>query len=108
MIKKEKHFYEIMKIISDLDPENQKNLANMLEKDAEELRVNLAKLVENALKTMVEEKPNINLIHVYDKVKTKNALVNDNEIQNKELEELLASCNDLLAEVGDVGKRRAS
>ena len=103
---KNDNLYEVIRIISSLGPEDQKRMAAILQKNMEELKVNLPRMVEEALQVMVKESPNPNLKQVYDRVKTRNIL--DLEAKKKaeqeqkeinEMEELLKSADDLISQV---------
>ena len=103
---KNDNFYEVIKIISSLGPDDQKRMAALLQKRMDELKVNLPQIVESALEIMVMENPNPNLKQVYNRVKTQNILdFEAKERAEKEKQELermdalLKSANDLISQV---------
>lgn len=103
---KNDNFYEVIKIISSLGPDDQKRIATLLQKRMDELKVNLPQIVESALEVMVMENPNPNLKQVYNRVRTQNILdleaKKKAEKEKQELERmdaLLKSANDLISQV---------
>lgn len=96
MAKKDSNYVQLARILATLESEEQKRLAELLEKNMEELKINFSQIIENALMVMVKENPTPNVKIAYDRVKSKNALIQEEKQQDKSLEKLLQECDEIV------------
>ena len=73
-IEKNSNNYKIIEIISSLEPDDLKRMYFFIQADVEMAKVNFPGIVERSLGQMVVEKPNPQLLNVYNQVKSQNTL----------------------------------